>query len=167
MTEPTPFYPTPVLTDVDAQTEAWQRANAIAAARSWIGTPYRQLGYVKGPKGCVDCSMLLVAALVESRVFKPFDPRPYSPTWFLHRSEEKYIAWLETIGEEVSAPKPGDIVAYKIGRCFGHSGIMSDENNLVHAYANEGKVIETLLSWPELAKREKRYFDIWARLRKK
>ena len=165
MPEPTPKMPTPVLQNVDAHTEAWQRGRVIEAAKSWVGTPYRQLGYAKGPKGAVDCSMLLVGALVEARVFEAFDPRPYSPTWFLHRSEEKYLDWLNTIGAEVERPQPGDVVAYRIGRCFAHSGIIVDDNYLVHAYATEGRCTLTELRWPELANRPKKYFDLWARLR--
>jgi cell wall-associated NlpC family hydrolase len=165
MTEPTPFFPRPVHAVVDATIEAYQRHAVIKAALSWCGTPYRQCGYVKGPRGAVDCSMLLVGALVEGRVFEPFDPRPYSPVWFMSRSEEKYLAWLETIGAETATPKPGDCVVYKVGRCFAHSGILIDDKFLVHAYAKTKRCTRTELATSDLAKRPVKYFDFWARLR--
>ena len=164
--EPVPKFPTPVHAVVDAQLEAHQRKRVVEAALTWQGTPYRQQGYVKGPKGCVDCSMLLVAALVEGRVFEPFDPRPYSPVWFLKHEEEKYLAWLDTIGAETKDPKPGDAVVYRVGRCFAHSGIIVDDKHLVHAYAREKRCTVTTRSWPELANRPTKYYDFWARLRK-
>ena len=165
MTEPTPFLPKPVHTVIDAQLEAAQRRAVIAAALSWCGTPYRQCGYTKGPRGAVDCSMLLVGAIVEGRVYEAFDPRPYSPVWFMARSEEKYLAWLNTVAVEVDTPKPGDIIAYRVGRCFAHSGIMADDTFLVHAYAKTKKCTRTELTTPDLAKRPKKYFDIWQRIR--
>jgi cell wall-associated NlpC family hydrolase len=163
--EPVPTFPTPVLSKVDAQTEAFQRRNVIEAAKSWVGTPYRQLGYKKGKGGAVDCSMLLVAAFVEARVFEPFDPRPYSATWFLSRSEEKYLAWLDTIGERTTAPQPGDVLTFRWGRCVSHSGILIDETNMVHAFATDRICTITRLDWNSLAKRRDVSFDMWARLR--
>lgn len=163
--EPKPHFPVPEHPVVDAELEAWQRGKVIEAALSWVGTPYRQLGYTKGPKGCVDCSMLLVGALVEGRVFKPFDPRPYSPTWFLHQEEEKYLAWLDTIGSETTNPKPGDAIVYKIGRCYAHSGIIIDDDYIVHAYTKVHYCAKTERTWPDLAKRPFKYYDFWAKLR--
>ncbi len=165
MAEPVPFFPKPVHARVDAALERQQRAAVFAAALSWVGTPYRQLGYTKGPTGAVDCSMLLVGALVEGRVFEPFDPRPYSPNWFLARSEEKYLGWLNTIGAPTTTPKPGDIAVYRVGRCYAHSGIIADEHYIVHAYAALKRCTRTERNWPELAKRPALFYDFWARLR--
>jgi cell wall-associated NlpC family hydrolase len=165
MDEPVPHFPKPVHPHVDAALERQQRAAFIAAALSWVGTPYRQLGYTKGPKGAVDCSMLLVGALVEGRVFEPFDPRPYSPNWFLARSEEKYLAWLDTIGAPTTNPKPGDVIVYKMGRCYAHSAIIVDDRVMVHAYSRERRCTKTERTWPDLAKREHIFYDFWSRLR--
>jgi cell wall-associated NlpC family hydrolase len=165
--EPKPFFPVPVHACVDAALERFQRARVIEAALSWVGTPYRQLGYTKGPQGAVDCSMLLVAALVEGRVFEPFDPRPYSPTWFLARSEEKYLAWLGTIGEQTETPQPGDVMVFHYGRCYAHSGIIIDDNYIVHAFADQRKCRRTERTWPDLTRtgHAPLYYDFWARLR--
>ena len=163
--QPTPFFPTPVHPIVDAALEQAQRAAVIAAVKTWIGTPYRQLGYTKGPKGAVDCSMLIVAGLVEGRVFEAFDPRPYSPIWFLRKNEEKYLAWLDTIGAPTTDPKPGDLAVYRVGRCFAHSGLIIDDRYIVHAYADQKACARTERSWPELANRPTIFYDFWAKLR--
>lgn len=163
--EPAPFFPEAEHRNVDAATERDQRQHFIDAALTWVGTPYRQLGYTKGPKGAIDCSMLLVGALVEARIFKPFDPRPYSPNWFLSQSDEKYLAWLDTIGAPTTNPQPGDIQVFKMGRCFAHSGIIVDDRYIVHAYSRERCCRKTERFWPDLAKREAVFYDFWARLR--
>lgn len=151
--------------------EAQLRARVIAEAVSWVGTPYRQMGATKGI--AVDCSMLLVRAMIDAGVVEEFDPRPYPPAWFLHRDDERYIDWLATIAVEVETPKPGDIIAMKMGRAFAHSGIIIDKLHLVHAFAVERICNITPLRHPVIEwfdrratiPRPKRYFDFFARLR--
>lgn len=163
--EPEPFFPEPEHRNLSPAAEAAQRRRFIDCALSWQGTPYRQQGCTKGPHGAIDCSMLLVAALVEARIFKPFDPRPYSPTWFLTQSGEKYLAWLDTIGAPTTTPQPGDIQVFKMAKCYAHSGILVDENYIVHAYSRERCCRKTERWWPDLAKRPSMFYDFWAKLR--
>jgi cell wall-associated NlpC family hydrolase len=166
---PQPPKPIPVIQPITDALEAQQRLDVVKEAISWYGTPYRQLGYSKGPKGSVDCSMLLVGAWVGAKVLQPFDPRPYPPTWFLHQNEERYLAWMESLAVEVpeadSKPIAGDIVLFKVGHCFGHSGIMIDDKNFVHAYAKyktctSSSLTDGIISW-----RTRKFFDVWAKLR--
>jgi cell wall-associated NlpC family hydrolase len=171
MKSPLPHLPTPVQFPVPPDLERAQRARVVAAALSWCGTPYRQMGYVKGPKGAVDCSMLLVGAWVEARVFQPFDPRPYPSDWMLHRSEERYLGWLSSIGAETKIPQHGDVIAYVYGRCYSHAAIIVDDNFVVHAFADNRQCIKTERNWATLQRvrgggdRPQLYFDMWARLR--
>lgn len=154
--------------------EATRRAAVVAAARSWIGTPYRQQGYVKGPRGAVDCAMLLVGAYVEAGIFEPFDPRPYPPTWFLHNSEERYLEWMTSLADEVEHPEPGDVLVWKFGRCFSHSGILLEDGaSVVHAYAVSGMCCASSLAAPALRylgrssePRPRRAFSLFRRLRR-
>ena len=81
------------------------------------------------------------------------------------RSDEKYLAWLDTVGAKIAEPKPGDIITFRYGRCFSHSGIMINKDEVVHAYAVDRQCITTRLDWPDLARRKKVYHDFWARLR--
>lgn len=143
--------------------EAEQRAAVVREARSWIMTPYRQLGARRGVG--VDCAMLLVRAWVDAGVFEEFDPRPYPPDWHLHRSEERYLAWMQTLGTEVESPQPGDIVVYKFGRCYSHSGIVSRPGMLVHSYARLDYCLETGLRDGDLNHRPTKFFDLWEKHR--
>ena len=69
------------------------RARVVAEARRWIGTPYQHLGDVHGVG--VDCAMLLIRIFTDTGLIQPMDPRPYSHQWHLHRSEERYLGWLD------------------------------------------------------------------------
>jgi len=168
---PTLPIPRPQVFPITPETEAKQRKAVIEEAMSWIGTPYMQLGNHKGYN--IDCSMLLVRCWVDTGVFEPFDPRPYPPEWHLHKSEERYLAWMEALSEEVSEPKPGDVVLFRFGRCFSHGGIYVGDGNIVHAFVYEGFCTKTEITSTQLMYmsngvdiRPKKYFDIWARLRK-
>jgi len=76
-----------------------QRAAVVAEARRWIGTPYHHQADVLGAG--VDCGMLLVRVYVDTGVVPPFDPRPYSVQWHLHREDERYLGFLLERGTEV------------------------------------------------------------------
>ena len=122
------------------------RAAVVAAARAWIGTPYHVCADIKGV-GC-DCAMLLVRVFCDLRLVAPFDPRPYSSDWHLHRSEEVYLRLLLERAHEVEAPEPGDVVLFRYGRCFSHGGIvtMSNPLTIVHAFASAGVVLEEAIA---------------------
>lgn len=132
------------------------RAAVVAEARSWIGTPYHHAADVKDHG--VDCAMLLVRVYCDLGLVEPFDPRPYTRDWFLHRNEERYLGFLLARSEEVRWPGLGDIILFRMGRCFAHAGIVSrvDPLNIVHAFANSGRVVEDIVhANPELASRLK------------
>lgn len=122
------------------------RAAVVAAARAWIGTPYHHAADVKGRLGGVDCAMLLVRVYCDLGLVEPFDPRPYTRDWMLHRSDERYLGFLLARSHEVSATdvKPGDIILFRVGRCYAHGGIVTkpDPLTIVHAFSNAGIVIE-------------------------
>ena len=129
-----------------------QRAAVVAAAHSWIGTPYHHAADVKGHG--VDCAMLLVRVYCDLSIVEPFDPRPYTRDWFLHRDEEKYLGHLTSRTHEVrpSMVAPGDIVVFRIGRLYAHAGIVSRTAPLaiIHAFAPARFVIEDFVEASEL-----------------
>ncbi len=135
--------------------EAAQRANVVAAAREWIGTPYHHAADVKGRTGGVDCAMLLVRVYVDLGLVEAFDPRPYTRDWMLHRDEEKYLGFLLAHAREVVEPKPGDVILVRFGRCFSHGGIVTRTKpiTVVHAFASVGAVVEEEVHRGELAPR--------------
>jgi NlpC/P60 family putative phage cell wall peptidase len=108
--------------------------NAIVAeARSWIGTPYHNCADIKGVG--VDCGMLLVRVFVDLQLIAPFDPRPYTHDWHMHRGEERYLQSLLAHAMRIDSPRPGDVMLFRVGRCYSHGGIVAlcDPLAIVHA----------------------------------
>ncbi len=124
------------------------RAAVVAEARSWIGTPYHLGADVKGA-GC-DCAMILVRVFCDLGLVAPFDPRPYSNDWHLHRSEEVYLRLLLERAREVTRAEAqaGDVVLFRYGRCFSHGGIVTraEPFTMVHAFAPARVVLEERVS---------------------
>jgi cell wall-associated NlpC family hydrolase len=160
----------------ETEAEATTRAAFINEALTWIGTPFRDCADVKGPSGAVDCAMLLTRASVDSGLLKPFDPRPYSPRWHLHHSEEKFIDWI--VGRfgarEVEVPRIGDVVVWYFGRCFSHGGILVNSEEVLHAYYAARTTLVSRRDEPALTSipvfgsstpRPVRYFDLWSAAR--
>ena len=151
--------------------ELRQRAAVVEEAKSWLGTPFRDCSDVKGAGA--DCAMLLVRCFVDTGVIAPFDPRPYSSQWFLHRSEERFLGFVERCGgiEVNRAPVPGDVMVYKFGRCFAHGAIVIDAGHIIHAYKLDGAVVITPLHDSRLTMldngkpRPRKLFDCWAERR--
>jgi NlpC/P60 family putative phage cell wall peptidase len=126
--------------------ELTARARVVATAREWIGTPYHHMADVMGA-GC-DCAMLLVRVYCDLGLVAPFDPRPYTRDWHLHRSEERYLGFLLERARVVAQPQAADVILFRYGRCFSHGGIVTtaDPLTIVHAFAPAGRVIEEALS---------------------
>jgi cell wall-associated NlpC family hydrolase len=139
-----------------------QREAIVTEARTWIGTPYHHAADVRGHG--VDCAMLLVRVFCDLGLVKKFDPRPYTKDWFLHRSEERYLETLLGSAREVSRPAVGDVVMFRLGRCFAHGGIISraDPLTIVHAYSGVGRVTEGMVGqFPDLVRRQTRFASHW------
>ena len=115
-------------------------------AREWCGTPYHDHGEVKGRSGGVDCAKLLKCVFVEAGQVPPFDIKHYSPQFFLHQPEEKYLEYVSDRAREidVSLVKHGDVVLYKVGKCFAHGAIVIKPGwpHIVHAHYVARKVLE-------------------------
>jgi cell wall-associated NlpC family hydrolase len=122
-------------------TEDEQRAAVVAAARSWIGTPYHHRARVKGAG--VDCIMLLVAAFEDAGVLSGIKVPLYVGQWHLHRDAEKYLQGLMGYCRELGPdekPQAGDIALWKFGRVYSHGAIITDWPRLVHAWLKSGCV---------------------------
>lgn len=151
--------------------EAKGRAAFITEALTWRGTPFVNCGDIKGSNGAVDCAMLLVRSAVDTGLIAPFDPRPYSPDWMKHRSEEKFLDILHQLGaKEVERPRVGDVLVWQVARTFAHGAILINSAEVVHAYASQRCVTVSRLDEPLLSHhplraavvpRAVRYFDLW------
>lgn len=119
----------------------------VAEALSWVGTPYHHQADVKG-RG-VDCAMLLVRVFVDTGIVSAFDPRPYTPDWYMHRDEERFLGWIRQFGDPVpegEALAPGDVALYKFGRCVSHGGIVVSPGIMVHADQAARRVVRCELT---------------------
>ncbi len=164
--------PKPAVLPITDEREEQQRALIVKEALSWIGTPYRQWGNSKGAS--IDCAMLLVRCWVDAGIFESFDPRPYPVDWHLHKKEERYLDWMNSLAIETDERRAGNIVLFRFGRCFSHAGILTSPTKIVHAYAHVRHCITSSLNEVELTnrhqngkpiQREIKFFDIWAKLR--
>ena len=148
-----------------AKAEATQRAAIVAAARSWVGTPYHNCADIKGIG--VDCGMLLVRVFVDTGLVPAFDPRPYPVDWHLHRSEERYLGFIFERGREVNLPRPGDVMVLRYGRAYSHGGVVTKAwpLTIVHAYHPARRVLEEEVAHNSVlsdAARQPRFFSFWA-----
>ena len=118
------------------------REKIIAEARSWIGTPYHNCADIKGVG--VDCGMLLVRVFVDLGLVEPFDPRPYTHDWHMHRDEERYLNLVLPRARRVAAPRIGDVMLFRVGRSYSHGGLISrlDPLTIIHASLPSRVVLE-------------------------
>ncbi|HJW39748.1 MAG TPA: hypothetical protein VJ476_00810, partial [Rhizomicrobium sp.] len=102
-------------------------ADVVAAARTWIGTPYVHQASVKGA-GC-DCLGLLRGVWREIRGIEPEDPPAYSPDWAEASGHETlYMALARHLTE--IAPRSlasGDIALFRMVKSgpAKHCGIIA------------------------------------------
>lgn len=129
----------------------------IAAGRSWLGTPYHHMARVKGHG--VDCGQVIIAAHVEAGLTEDFDPGHYTMDWHLHRSEERYLGFVERHLERVDpdgstaaprdrvgwTPAPGAVVVFRVGRTFSHGALVTEWPCVLHANVHDGCVIEATI----------------------
>lgn len=127
---------------MSTKTVAEQRAEVVALARTWLGTPYHHQGDVLGAG--VDCAMLLVRVYRDAGLIPEIDPRPYPHDWHLHRDAERYLGWVEQYAHQVEQPQPGDVVLWRFGRTYSHGAIYLGEGRIIHSYLDLGCVLGTL-----------------------
>lgn len=113
----------------------------VAQAIGWLGTPWHHEGDVKGAG--VDCAMLLVRVFVAVGLVPPIDPRPYPIDHMLHHDQERFLGWLQQYSTAVTEgdPQPGDVIVYRVGRCFSHGAIVTEWPFIVHAFRDERAVV--------------------------
>jgi NlpC/P60 family putative phage cell wall peptidase len=142
--------------------EAQGRAAVAAEARTWLGTPYAHGQRLKGVGA--DCAGVPLEVYAAVGLIPATDVGPYSHQWHLHRSEERYLDWVERFGREVARDEAqaGDFLVWRFGRTYSHGGILIDDRRIVHAYGQAGKVIlDDSLTQAELKNRPVKAFTFW------
>ncbi len=150
------------------------RADILAAASSWLGTPYVHQASAKGA-GC-DCLGLIRGVWRDLYGSEPELPPAYTPDWperafarnknkervyarssnELHRKDEPLLSaarrnLIEKQPRDIEAPliEPGDVLIFRVARDgpAKHCGIASSPNAFIHAYAGRTVVESWMNRW--------------------
>jgi NlpC/P60 family putative phage cell wall peptidase len=112
----------------------------VAAARAWLGTPYRHQASVIGA-GC-DCLGLVRGVWREVVGDEPWAVPPYRTGWRggsgLEEAARQFLHGADGLGA-------GRVVLFRVGRAVRHCGIMVGDARFVHAQERIG-VVEADLS---------------------
>lgn len=126
------------------------RPDVVAAARGWIGTPYRHQASRKGAGA--DCLGLVRGVWREICGPEPVAVPAYSMDWSEPQGEERL--WRAAMTHLRAAPETsdqaGDVVLFRMraGSVAKHLGIVSEPGvGFIHAYYRCG-VVESPLSAP-------------------
>ncbi|MCA3436664.1 MAG: peptidase [Rhodobacter sp.] len=124
----------------------------VDLARSWIGTPYRHQGCVRG--GGADCLGLLRGLWRDLYGAEPEPVPPYTADWAEAGGEEALWTaarrWLRPC--RAGTDRPGDVLLFRMrdGGIAKHLGIAAEVGaapSFIHAYYGHG-VVESPLSQP-------------------
>lgn len=127
------------------------RCDVVAAARGWIGTPYRHQAACKGA-GC-DCLGLVRGVWREICGAEPVPVPAYTMDWSEPQGEERlWDAARLYLFERRGAVVPGDVILFRMraGSVAKHLGIVAEvgsTTSFIHAYSGRG-VVESPLSGP-------------------
>ena len=150
------------------------RTEAVAIARSFLGTPYVLGGRLKGAG--VDCATLLGLYLIEigaapADLWKNLEG--YHHDWFLHDANERYLRGLMRFGFDAALTlcradaeaQPGDLVLFRVvqSKVFNHGAIVTAWPHGVHAGVDGVHEI-TLTTHKLTAFRPMEVFDPFAKM---
>ena len=129
-----------------------QGARIVAAARGWLGTPYRHQAACRGA-GC-DCLGLVRGVWREIRGAEPERPPAYSMDWGEPARQEALwqAAARHLRAKALRDEAAGDVILFRMreGGIAKHLGIVAETGaraTFIHAYSGHG-VVETALSAP-------------------
>lgn len=142
--------------------EREERAAVVNEARAWLGTPYHHRAKLKGVG--VDCAQLLIGVYAGVGLVDDFDTGEYPHDWHLHREAERYLGIISRLMAEIAPVQagPGDVLLFKVGRCFSHGALIIRRPQLIHANRRDGAVVMTDLDRDaDLIGRPIKAFSYW------
>ena len=142
-------------------TEREFRAAIVAEALTWIGTPYKLCGCIKGVG--VNCAQLLFGVAKGAGIIPQSCPTPrwYTPQLATHSRDERLMRYFAAYGaREVNEPQDGDIVLFKTGLAHGHAAIVTAWPEIVHCLPPHGCQLGRV-DEGRLAQFKRRYFTLW------
>ncbi len=141
------------------------RKKFLQSIATWVGTPYRHMGKVKGRE--IDCSLFIGFVWMEIGIIKKYDIDEYYPRdWYFHSTNdfilEKYIENEKYLNHglkfkviERAIPKDelffGDVLGFKTKNALvtNHCCFYLGENKIAHALPHRGVCITTYMDWWE------------------
>jgi NlpC/P60 family putative phage cell wall peptidase len=123
----------------------------VSLAESWIGTPYRHQGAIKGV-GC-DCIGLVRGIWRELYGQEPEPVPAYAPDWAERSGSERLMEAARRLCEpleEMGMAQPGDLLLFRWRPdCAAkHVGILCGPKHFIHAYEQTGVTRSALVpSW--------------------
>lgn len=144
-------------------TEREFRTAIILEASSWISTPYKNCGAIKGVG--VNCAMFLYAVAKSSGVLPADAPEPrwYTSQLATNSKEERLIDYIKAYGAREISERDiasGDIVVYKTGLSHGHAAIVLSWPEIIHCIPPRGCDLG-IVDEGKLARYSRRYFSLW------
>ena len=118
------------------------RSDVVAQALSWLRTPYHHRGTIKGVGA--DCAQFPMQVYAACGVIAPFDTGDYPPDWHLHRSEERYLCYVNRLARQIDIAdvQPADFVVFRVGRCFSHGAIVIAWPRIIHAVVGQSVMLD-------------------------
>ena len=129
------------------------RLLVVAAARGWLGTPYRHQASVKGEGA--DCLGLVRGVWRELVGEEPDAPPPYRPDWAEVGGEETLLhaARRRLVEVALERARPGDVLLFRMsaGCPVKHCAILSADDGpewkMIHAYWGRSVVESWVGPW--------------------
>lgn len=132
---------------------AAERDRIVAAARRWIGTPYRHQASLIGV-GC-DCLGLVRGVWREVMGEEPEAPPPYTPDWAEAQEAETLLLAAQRHFRAVGADefREGDVLLFRFRDHLPakHLGVATSATHMVHAH--DGACVAEVALGPHWRKR--------------
>jgi NlpC/P60 family putative phage cell wall peptidase len=125
------------------------RQDIVAAARGWLGTPYRHQASLKGV-GC-DCLGLVRGVWREVIGEEPERPPPYAPDWAEASGVESlaHAAARHLIAVPLNRFAPGDVLLFRwrMNVPAKHAAIVTSGETMVHAHDGAAVAEVAIAPW--------------------
>lgn len=125
------------------------RAEVVAEAMTWLGTPYHDMACVKGVG--VDCAMLVFGvakAVGLAPNVEHSDLPAYSPAAHVYNKgfllDE--IVKFGCVEVPLNKAEPGDILLFEYYNTIAHAGIKVSDHEVIHAVKRPGLVCKVDIS---------------------
>jgi len=114
------------------------RADIVAAAREWVGTPFQHQGHTR--EHACDC---LGLAYGVARSLGLTDTT--LPAYGAEPNGDSLKQGLDREMDLVTIPLPGDLLVFRLATLWQHVGIYTGRN-IIHAWQPNGRVVEHIFN---------------------